>query len=193
MASKFRNSFWLKENQFAPQVFLFRNIESGQVLYSQLPHLTKYQIKQQTFRPNWENRLPSSRRDIWRPLLIAQFTTYEKAIQAYHGLVELKHMRMNHKRKEANLLRKKNEYHQIWYSGQFRPTYIQESTADLSLIIDEFKLKGTKIYWDGLWFKGGDENWNSDLVSHFEIDRVGGRERFVALDNIVKKVIKLKN
>lgn len=40
MSRQFRNSNWLKTNGFAPQVYLFRNIESGQVIYSQLPHVS---------------------------------------------------------------------------------------------------------------------------------------------------------
>lgn len=185
MASQFRNSFWLKSNGFAPQVFLFRNIESGQVVYSQTPHVTKYQIDQQFFRPNWENRKPSKRRDLWRPMAVAQFDDYSKAVQAYHALVELRYMREVPKRKEAESLRRRNEYRRIWHSGQYRPTWAQEAASDLSTVVDEFGLN-TKIYWDSLWRKGGDECWNTDLVEHVEMDQVSPREKFVVLDEIRK-------
>lgn len=186
MATKFRNSHWLKTNDFAPQVFLFRNIETGQVIYSQTPHVTKYQIKQQFFRPNWENRKPGKRHDIWRPLAVAQFSNYQDAIQAYHGLVELRYMREVSKRKEAESLRKRNEWRQIWYSGQYRPTFTMESTADLSTVIDEFKFKDCKIYWDGLWWKGDSKLWN-ETIEHLDMERFGRREKFVILDEIREK------
>lgn len=186
MATKFRRPTWLKENGFAPQIFLFRNIESGQVVYSQLPHITPYQIKQQFFRPNWENRKPTKRRDLWRPMAVAQFQTYQQAVQAYHGLVELRFMREVSKRKDAEKLRRRNEYHQIWYSGQYRPTWSQEAASDLSTIVDELGLK-TKIYWDTLWRKGDDKYWNKDLVQHVEMERLSPREKFVVLDEIRKQ------
>jgi len=186
MATKFRTAFWLRENEFAPQIYLFRNIESGQVIYSQTPHVTKYQIKQQFFRPNWENKNPSKRRDLWRPLAVAQFQNYEQTIRAYHALVELRFMREVTKKKEAEAMRKRNIYNQIWYSGQYRPTWSQEAAADLSTVIDTLNFK-TKIYWDSLWRKGEDKHWNNDLVEHKEMEQVGAREKFVVLDEIRKK------
>lgn len=187
MATKFRNSHWLKTNEFAPQVFLFRNIETGQVVYSQTPHITKYQINQQFFRPNKENKKPLPRHDIWRPLAVAQFEDYQKAVQAYHGLVELRFMRQVSKKNEAQSMRKLNEYNRIWYSGQYRPTYTMEATADLSTVIDELKLsKNCKVYWDGLWWRGDNKMWNDD-VEHIDMERYGRREKFVILDEIREK------
>ncbi|VEU22958.1 DEKNAAC104016 [Brettanomyces naardenensis] len=183
MSTKFRNAHWLKTNGFAPQVYLFRNIESGQVIYSQIPHVNNYQIKQQFFRPNWENKKPSKRRDLWRPMAVAEFEDYQRAIQAYHGLVELRYMREVSKRKEAEALRRRNEYQQIWYSGQYRPTWSQEAASDLSAVVDEFQLK-TKIYWDTLWRKGDDKRWNEELVEHVEMDQVSPRDKLVVLDEI---------
>ncbi|GMF06850.1 unnamed protein product [[Candida] boidinii] len=188
MSRQFRNSNWLKTNGFAPQVYLFRNIESGQVIYSQLPHVSDYQIKQQFFRPNWENRKPNKRRDLWRPMAVATFETHSKAVQAYHGLVELRYMREVSKRKEAESLRKRNEYHQIWYSSQYRPTWSQESVSDLSTIIDELKLE-CKVHWDTLWRKGDDKYWNEELSQHFEMDQVSPREKFVILDELRKNCL----
>lgn len=187
MATKFRNSHWLKTNDFAPQVFLFRNIETGQVVYSQTPHITKYQINQQFFRPNRENKKPLPRHDIWRPLAVAQFENYQKAVQAYHGLVELRYMRQVSKKDESQLMRKLNEHKTIWYSGQYRPTYTMEATADLSAVIDDLKLSNNcKVYWDGLWWRGDSQLWNQD-VEHIDMERFGRREKFVILDEIREK------
>lgn len=187
MASKFRNSHWLKTNDFAPQVFLFRNIETGQVVYSQTPHITKFQINQQFFRPNKENKKPHPRHDIWRPLAVAQFHNYQNAVQAYHGLVELRFMRQVSKKDESQAMRKLNEYHRVWYSGQYRPTYTMEATADLSAVIDELKLsENCKVYWDGLWWRGDSKLWNEN-IEHIDMERFGRREKFVILDEIREK------
>ena len=184
MATKFRNSFWLKSNNFAPQVYLFRNIESGQVIYSQTPHITKYQINQQFFRPNRENKKPLPRHDIWRPLAVAQFNNYFNSIKAYHALVELKYLRQVKLKDKAQNLRKLNNSNKIWCSGQYRPTYTMESTADLSTVIDELKLfDNCKIYWDGLWWRGDSKYWNNK-IEHIDMERFGRREKFVILDEI---------
>lgn len=34
---RFRHAEWLRKHAFGPDVFLFRNLETGQVLYTQLP------------------------------------------------------------------------------------------------------------------------------------------------------------
>lgn len=52
MSRQFRNSNWLKTNGFAPQVYLFRNIESGQVIYSQLPHVSVCITIREDFKTN---------------------------------------------------------------------------------------------------------------------------------------------
>lgn len=187
MATRFRNAFWLKTNDFAPQVFLFRNIETGQVIYSQTPHVTKYQIGQQFFRPNKENKKPLPRHDIWRPLAVAQFQNYQNSVQAYHALVELRYLREVKRKKDSQALRKLNEYNRTWCSGQYRPTYTMEATADLSTVIDELKLaENCKIYWDGLWWRGDAKLWN-DSVQHEDMERYGRREKFVILDEIRAK------
>lgn len=187
MATRFRNAFWLQSNGFAPQVFLFRNIETGQVVYSQTPHVTKYQIGQQFFRPNKENKKPHPRHDIWRPLAVAQFENYQKSVQAYHALVELRYLREVKRKKDSQALRKLNEYNRIWCSGQYRPTYTMEATADLSTVIDELNLSSNcKIYWDGLWWRGDANLWNQS-IQHEDMERYGRREKFVILDEIREK------
>ncbi|ODV94743.1 hypothetical protein PACTADRAFT_34499 [Pachysolen tannophilus NRRL Y-2460] len=183
MSNKFRSAKWLEKNGFAPQVYLFRNIESGQVVYSQLPHLNNYQIKQQFKRPNWENKKPTKRRDIWQIMAVADFESFDKAVVAYNGLVELRYMRDVTKRKEAESMRKRNSDGNIWYSAQFRPSYSQESIADLSAVVDEFKFK-TKIYWEDIWRKGDDKYWNLDLAQHLEFPQKILVDRSVILNEL---------
>lgn len=183
MASKFRTVQWLKTNDFAPQVYLFRNIQSGQVVFSQTPHVTQYQIDQQFKQPNKENKKPKVRHDLWRPLAVANFQSYESAIKAYQHLVELRHFRDISRKGEAKSLRKMNEWNRIWCSGQYRPTYTMEATADLSTALDLSKEESINLYWDGLWWKGDDKHWNAN-VNHIDMERFGRREKFVILDEI---------
>lgn len=183
MASKYRTVQWLKTNDFAPQVYLFRNIQSGQVVFSQTPHVTQYQINQQFKQPNKENKKPKVRHDLWRPLAVAHFETYESAIRAYQHLVELRHFRDISRKDEAKSLRKMNEWNRVWCSGQYRPTYTMEATADLSTALDLASDSQLKVYWDGLWWKGEDKHWN-DKITHVDMERFGRREKFVILDEI---------
>ncbi|ODV59165.1 mitochondrial 54S ribosomal protein mL67, partial [Ascoidea rubescens DSM 1968] len=180
MATRFRRPGWLRKNGYAPQVFLFRNIESGQVLYSQLPKFSDYQIKRLFQRPNWENKRPSTRRDIWRIMAVANFENYERAVAAYEALVEIRHMREVTKRKEAEALRKRNEFGNIWFSGQFRPGYTQEAVADLSSVIETLKYR-TTVFWEDYWRKGDGKYWSSKLSRHHELPRVGTREQIPML------------
>lgn len=188
LAKRFHNANWLKNKGFAPQVFLFRNLESGQVLYSQLPYYSDYQIKQQFQRPNWQNRLPSVRRDIWRIMSVASFESHEAAVEAFKGLVELKHMREKSLRKQAGSLRKLNQDGNIWFSAQYRPTYTQEAVSDLSTIIDEMQLS-SKIYWENLWRKGDDKYWNTKLVKHSQLEKFNPRDESIILKQLNQKVM----
>ncbi|CDK28359.1 unnamed protein product [Kuraishia capsulata CBS 1993] len=189
MSNKFRSVKWLVNNNYAPQVYLFRNIESGQVAYSQLPHINTYQLKTQWWRPNWENRKPSKRRDIWRVMAVATFEDHEKALKAYNALVELRYMREVTKRKEAESLRKRNSDGNIWYYAQYRPTYSMESVADLSEVIDQFKFK-TKIHWEDIWRKGEDKHWSAELAEHIELPKFNPRERFAVLDQLREETLR---
>ncbi|KAI0463854.1 hypothetical protein LJB42_002862 [Komagataella kurtzmanii] len=186
MSTKLRSAKWIQKNGFAPQVFLFRNIETNQVLYSQLPHISDYQIKQQFWRPNWQDRKPQKRRDIWRCMAVADFHNYDNALKAYHALVELRYLRQVTKKEEAMAMRRRNKDGNIWYSAQFRPVHSQEAVADLSTVIDEFNMP-SKIYWESLWRRGDEKYWNKDLTTHEEMDLRDPRFRTVVLNDIKEK------
>ncbi|EMG47789.1 MHR1 Mitochondrialous recombination protein 1 [Candida maltosa Xu316] len=173
----------------APQVFVFKNLFSGQVLYSQVPAYHENQIKQQFVRPNWENRKPSRRQDLWKIMCVVNFDNYDYALAAYRGLIDLRKARDIYQKKEANSMRKKNEDGNIWYSGQFRPTYTQEAVADLSHIIEEFELEGTRIFWANEWHRGDDKHWRLDLVDHDKLPVYTPKKQSVLLDVMRQKAI----
>ncbi|KAH3673265.1 hypothetical protein WICMUC_003724 [Wickerhamomyces mucosus] len=172
MATRFRSAKWLEKNSFAPQVFVFRNLESGQVIYSQLPTFSEYQIKLLFQRPNWQNRKPSTRRDIWKIMAVVDFKNYDSAVVAYQSLVRLRSMRDLNLKNIAMKFRPRNQDGNIWYSAQYRPIYTQEAVSDISNVLETLK-KEAKIHWEDEWRKGDLQNWNSDLVSHELLDRVG--------------------
>lgn len=174
----------MEKLNLAPQVFLFKNLFSGQVLYSQVPAYHQNQIDEQFGMSNWQNRKPSRRNDLWRIMCVANFQSYDYAIAAYEGLVQLRKLRDGAMRKEANQLRKKNEEGNIWYSGQYRPTYSQEAVADLAHVIEEFDLEGTKLLWENLWRKGDDEHWKSDLVEHDSLPPFNPKYQSILLDEV---------
>ncbi|CUM66677.1 uncharacterized protein PRCAT00004353001 [Priceomyces carsonii] len=173
----------------APQVFLFKNLFSGQVLYSQVPAYHQDQIDMQFLRPNWENRKPSRRNDLWRIMCVANFSSYEYAVAAYNGLVQLRKVRDTIKQKDAKLMRKKNDEGNTWYSGQYRPTYSQEAVADLSHVIEEFELENTILHWENLWRKGDDEHWRPDLVLHETLPPFDPRQQTILLDDLRAKAV----
>lgn len=180
----------LMKLQMAPQVFLFKNLFTGQVLYSQVPAYHQDQIDAQFPNPNWQNRKPSRRNDLWRIMCVATFASHEYAVAAYKGLVQLREVRDLHQPKEAKQLRKKNEEGHTWYSGQFRPTYQQEAVADLAHVIDEFELENTKLTWENVWRKGEDKHWRGDLVTHDTLPPFNPRDQTVMLDSLREKAIK---
>lgn len=170
MATRFRPAGWLQKNEFGPQVFIFRNIESGQVIYSQTPKITDYQITKQFQRPNWENRKPKLRRDIWRIMAVVTTSNYESAVGIYESLVQLRSMRDLTLKKVAMKFRPRNKDGNIWCSAQFRPIYSQEAVSDLSSSIDHIQDNVT-ILWEDSWRKGDLKNWNENLVKHETLDR----------------------
>ncbi|CAK9438438.1 mitochondrial 54S ribosomal protein mL67 [Lodderomyces beijingensis] len=169
----------LQSLNLAPQVFIFKNLFSGQILYSQVPAYHQDQLDHQFWNPNWQNRKPSRRQDLWKIMCIANFNNYEYSEAAYKGLLLLRQLRSS---KEANEMRRKNDDGNIWYSGQFRPTYSQEAVADLSHVIDEFELEGTKLYWENEWRKGDEKHWNLDLVEHDKLPVHGPQQQTIMLD-----------
>ncbi|CAH6723322.1 mitochondrial homologous recombination protein 1 [[Candida] jaroonii] len=188
IAKGFKTQEDLISLNLAPQVFLFKNLFSGQVAYSQVPALHQDQIDEQFTRPNWENRKPSRRDDLWRIMCVANFNNYEYAIAAYQGLVDLRRVRDVVQKKEANEMRYKNDEGNIWYSGQYRPIYSQEAVADLNHIIEEFELENTELLWENLWRKGDDKYW-SDLVQHDSLPPFNPKYQSAFLDEIREKAL----
>lgn len=174
----------LQRLNLAPQVFMFKNLFSGQILYSQVPAYHQDQINALFPRPNWENRRPARRNDLWRLMCVATFSKYEYAIAAYDGLMKLREARDIHKAKEAKLMRKKNDDGNTWYSGQFRPTHSQEAIADLAHVIDEFELENTKVFWENIWRKGADSHWRADLIEHETLPSFTPRFQSIVLDEM---------
>lgn len=179
----------LRRLRLAPQVFLFKNMFSGQVMYSQVPAYHQDQIDQQFVRPNWENRKPQRRNDYWRIMAVATFASYEYAVAAYNGLVQLRRARDTVQVKQAKEMRHKNDDGNTWYSSQFRPTYAQEAVADLAHVVDEFELENTRINWESLWRKGADEHWREDLVEHEELPAHSPQNQSVMLDELRERAV----
>ncbi|CCE83701.1 Piso0_004287 [Millerozyma farinosa CBS 7064] len=187
IAKGYKTPEQLMELNLAPQVFLFKNLFSGQVLYSQVPAFHQDQIDAQFPRPNWQNRKPSRRNDLWRIMCVADFASYDYAVAAYDGLVQLRYVRDVLKPKEAMAMRKKNEEGNIWYSGQYRPCFSQEAVADLAHVINEFELEGTALFWENVWRKGEDSHWRSDLVDHEVLPPFNPKYQSIMLDELREK------
>ncbi|ODV78530.1 uncharacterized protein CANTADRAFT_22518 [Suhomyces tanzawaensis NRRL Y-17324] len=179
----------LEQLGLAPQVYMFKNLFSGQVLYSQVPAFHQTQIDEQFPRPNWENRKPSRRNDLWRVMCVATFDNYEYALAAYKGLVQLRQARDVFQQKEAKSLRRKDNEGNTWYSGQYRPTYSQEAVADLAHVVDEFELANTKLQWENLWRKGEDQHWRLDLVEHDSLPPFNPRDQSILLDDLRARAV----
>ncbi|BAO39724.1 mitochondrial homologous recombination protein 1 [Kluyveromyces marxianus] len=192
--TKFRPANWLKKAGYAPQVFVFRNLESGQVLYSQFPTFTWAQVEKNFQRPNWENKKPSTRRDIWKCMAVVDLPDYESSVKLYQNLCRLRYLRDVTLSKQAKEMRKKNEFGHTWYSSQFRPTYSQEAVADLReclLKLKDFQ-KSIKVHWEDEWRMGDKEKyWTPVLpeLTHTTLQRLGNvaREESVILKELGEK------
>lgn len=181
---KFRPASWLQKAGFAPQVFIFRNLESGQVVYSQFPYFTQKQVDTLFQRPNWENKKPSTRRDIWKCMCVVDMPDYESSVKLYQNLRRLRHLRDVRMPKEAKSLRKKNDEGSVWYSAQYRPTYAQEAVADLieslSKTLRHSKEKEATLHWEDPWRMGDKAKyWSPALptVKHTVMSRLGNSAR----------------
>lgn len=184
IAQGFKLALDLQQLNLGPQVFMFKNLFSGQVLYSQVPGYHQDQIDAQFVRPNWENRKPARRNDLWRVMCVVNFANYDYAVAAYEGLVQLREARDVHLQKDAKEMRRKNDDGNTWYYGQYRPAYTQEAVADLAHVIDEFELENTTAFWENLWRKGEDEHWRLDLVLHENLPAFNPRFQTVMLDEM---------
>lgn len=189
IAQGFKSPEELKKLNLGPQVFLYKNMFSGQVLYSQTPGYHQDQIDEQFIRPNWENRKPSRRQDYWRIMCVVNFASYEYAVAAYEGLVHLRKIRDTLPRSEMKSMRKLNDDKNIWYYSQYRPTYSQEAVADLAHVIEEFELENTVAMWESLWRKGEDKHWREDLVQHDVLPTSNPRFETVMLDELREKAL----
>lgn len=179
-ASRFRTANWLKKAGFAPQVFLFRNLESGQVVYSQLPVFSQAQIETLFKRPDWSNKKPSTRRDIWRCMAVVDTPSYEEGVSLYQNLCRLRYLRDVTKAKQADVLRKKDEFGHVWYSAQYRPTYTQEAVADLRESLSKANIKNATIHWEDAWRMGDVEKcWKPVLpeLQHAVMSKLGNSAR----------------
>ncbi|SCU87896.1 LADA_0E06876g1_1 [Lachancea dasiensis] len=179
-AARFRTAQWLAKAGFAPQVFLFRNLESGQVIYSQFPVFAQHQIDALFKRPNWENKKPSTRRDIWRCMAVVDLPSYEQGVRIYQNLCRLRYLRDVGDLKKADSLRKKNEDGHVWYSAQFRPTYTQEAVADLREALTKAEVSQGEIHWENEWRMGDvEQHWTPVLpqLKHSILTRVGNGAR----------------
>lgn len=188
-SSRFRTGKWLQKSGYAPQVFLFRNLESGQVVYSQLPTITQRQINVNFYRPNWENRKPSTRRDIWRCMAVVDLKLYEDSVALYQNLCRLRYLREVSQRAKTEKMRKRNSDGHIWSSAQFRPTYTQEAVADLIQSLTKAANKSIKIHWEDSWRMGDrSKYWEPvlPLVEHCLMTRTGNlaREESVILNQL---------
>lgn len=175
--SRFRPSKWLQDKGYAPHVYMFRNLERGQVVYTQFPLVSQRQINLLFQRPNWDNKKPSTRRDLWKCMAVINLRDYDKSIQLFQNLGRLRYLRDILYAKENYKLRKKNEFGRVWYSGLFRPTFSQEAVADLReslLKLNPVKDGKTKtlvnkddaitIYWEDPWRMGDvDKYWKNVL------------------------------
>lgn len=178
-----RSARWLRSFKYGPMVTAFRNLETGQVLFTQTLHPQQFYIDQQFRWPNWQNRRPSVRRDIWRILAVTQMQTYEQAVALYRNLVELRSMRDMQMRKEARAWRYKNNEGNTWFWNQYRPTYTYEAVSDIisSLIAMDAP---AKIHWAEEYLRGKPELWADLQVEHGTLPRHNPRYQYVVLNRI---------
>ncbi|CCF58290.1 hypothetical protein KAFR_0E01360 [Kazachstania africana CBS 2517] len=153
--NKFRTAKWLKTHNFAPQVYIYRNLELGSTVYTQVPTISQYNIGKCFPRTSWNNPLPSKRRDLWKLMCLVNCNDYDRVVKLYQNLVRLRYLR--------DVMSKRGN---VWYSGLYRPIYAQETVADLResiLNLEECALKDTddemSIYWGDNWRMGEKETW----------------------------------
>lgn len=179
-----RTARWLIQNNCGPNIFAFRNIETGQVLFSQSLRPKEEDIERQFQFANWQNRKPKTRKDVWRPMAVAQLPDHKAAVRFYVNLMKLRYMRDRSDKTLVNTWRKKNQDGNIWFYSQFRPTYTQEAVADLASAIEAENGVPVTIHWENEWRRGADSNWEGLNVSHEYIPRHNPREQYVVLKRL---------
>lgn len=182
-AAPLRTAQWLFTHRYGPNVYIFRHLDSGQVVYSQTPFPPEVNIEQQFQFANWQNKKPSTRRDMWRAMAIAELPTYQQAVEFYNNLLKLRWMRDRSMKNQARAWRKPSPEGNIWHYAQYRPTYSQESVADLVSAIESVGGE-CKLHWEDSWRKGDSSYWSSLKVEHLEMPKCNPRDRFVVLRKI---------
>lgn len=185
----FRGANWLIKHRYGANVYVFRNLESGQVLYTQTPYPQEYNRSEQFQYASLENRLPKLRRDLWRAMTVVELPTHEKAVDFYEDLVQLRTMRDRTEKHQADLWRKKDSDGRVWSWGQYRPTYTQEAVADL-LSAAEAAETDVHLHWEDAWRKGDDKHWQAVNVTHHVMDPCKPEQRFVILRDLASKSFK---
>lgn len=178
-----RSARWLRQFRYGPLVVGFRNLETGQVVWSQTLAPQQYYLDRQFRWPNWQNRKPNLRKDIWRCLAVAEVPTHEQAVQLYRNLVRLRELRDMEMRNQARDWRRKNEFGNIWYWNQYRPTYTQEAVADVISALEVLKVPA-KLWWDGDFRRGAPEYWDGLEVEQAVLPRHSPREQFAVLNRL---------
>ena len=185
-----RSARWLKTFRQAPMVTAFRNLESGQVLFSQTMHPQEFYIDQQFKWPNWQNKKPSTRKDLRRPLVVAEVPSWESAVQLYRNLVELRHRRDMFERKQARDWRRKSADGNVWFWNQYRPTYTYEAVADLVSSLEAMELtKPAILHWESLYRKGDAAHWQEINAEHRELPAHNPREQAVVLNQVRREAM----
>lgn len=182
-----RAARWLRSFRQAPLVTAFRNLESGQVVFSQTLHPQQFYLDQQFKRPNWQNRKPLLRRDMWRAMAVAELPSWDLAVQLYKNLVQLRDQRDLHARKQALAWRRKNDDGNTWFWNQYRPTYAQEAVADLLSALEAIAPtpdRAAVVHWEHLYRRGAEELWRDVHVQHEEIRPYNVREQGAMLNAI---------
>lgn len=150
-------------------VYVYRHLQTGQVAYTQVPGVTEHHINRQFKDPNWENKRPTMRQDLWRPMAVADFGDYKAACDAFDGLVYLRFKRTHDGKKLIKGWRKTNAQGNVWQDGQYRPVYTQEALSDLSSVTEAVKVPVT-IHWEDMWRRGAAEAWPEN-AEHKELNR----------------------
>lgn len=174
---------WLNKRSYPPNVYLFRHLERGSIVYSQTPYPTASDINTLWPQPNGTNKKPiyGSRRDLWKLMCFVKMPEYDQSNQLYRDMVYLRHMRDI---KGVNVGdRVKNGMGQVWYSGQYRPVYGQEAVADLRECLlkrgSPAKEEEVVVYWEDIWRMGDESTYWTQLekVKHKTVPRIGNTSR----------------
>jgi hypothetical protein len=116
-------------------------------------------------------------------MAVAELPTYQHALEFYNNLLKLRWMRDRSHKAVARDWRKQSPEGNIWHYAQYRPTYSQESVAD---VVSAIEATGTecKLHWEDTWRRGDQTYWNDVKVEHVEMPKCNPRDKFVVLRRI---------